>query len=536
MASQNVNREYDVTFVNPPPPEVQTECPICHCVLFRPRMATCQCGYSYCSACIDRVERDGKPCPLCSQPFCLVNDNRLERILNGYEVYCPHKEKGCEWTGELGQLDNHLNRNPQPDKLLEGCQFQDIPCRLCQLYRCERQLMTNHISNECQNRDIDCDYSYAGCDFKKPKQQLEQHMKDSVSLHLSLVSNYMLSNLSLKEKEVCELKTELGENKDTVDNLKRVLTIQRKVIRSIVIAGILFAILLVFLNVWHIDSSVLKMKENISTQQHANKLELLKLKKQHFEALRKELKEYLSTQQRDNKLEINRLFDLRKQTDHCESTMSSQLSETKCTCPSIPESKLNTIENEIQYLRQQLDYPSLPVDMKFTELIESGDRLLSLPFYASDGYLMRLVVYPKGTGSGTNTHMSVYVHLMKGKHDSILDWPFKGVVKVTLQYKFGLFWKPPSNVFNFSDASDLAARVIDGTMSMNGLGEPCFVSHKMINLFKHNVSLYFSISYLHDLPVPISVPKLDILKSDIFFIVAVVLLACCCLLSAKFDH
>ena len=151
MALQNANREYDVTFVNPPPSEVQTECPICHCVLFRPRMATCPCGHSYCAACIDRVERDGKPCPLCGQSFGLVDDNRLERILNGYDVYCPHKDMGCKWKGELGKLEHHLNRNFLPDKQLVGCQFQEIQCGLCQIYHCERQLMSNHVLDECQN-------------------------------------------------------------------------------------------------------------------------------------------------------------------------------------------------------------------------------------------------------------------------------------------------------------------------------------------------------------------------------------------------
>ena len=88
------------------------------------------------------------------------------------------------------------------------------------------------------------------CDFKKPDQQLEQHMKDSVSLHLSLLSDYMLKSFFLNEKEVCEFKNELRESKNVVDNLKKLLKTQKKYmyIKSIVIASILFAILLVFLN------------------------------------------------------------------------------------------------------------------------------------------------------------------------------------------------------------------------------------------------------------------------------------------------
>ncbi len=293
-------------------------------------MATCQCNHRYCAACIDRIQR-GRPCPVCRQPFDLVDDNHLERVLNSYNVYCPNKEKGCQWKGKLGKLESHLNRNAEPDKLLEGCKFQDIPCTLCQSYRCERWLMADHVSIDCPNRDVEYEYHYAGCDFKKPKPQLEQHMKDSVSLHLSLVSDQMSS---MKEK-VYELKNELREYKKS----------QRKIATSIVIASILFASLLVFLNMWQIDSSMLKIEEDMSTQQQASKLEVMNLTKQQFEVLREELKEYLST---TNKLEIDRLV---KHT-YSENTVSSQFSDTSCkyTCPSLPEARLNMIETEIEYL------------------------------------------------------------------------------------------------------------------------------------------------------------------------------------------
>ena len=119
-----------------------------------------------------------------------------------------------------------------------------------------------------------------------------------------------------------------------------------------------------------------------------------------------------------NKLEIDRLY---KQTFN-ENTVSHQFSDTscKCMCPSLPEAKLNMIETEVEYLCQRLDYPSLPVLIKCTELNKSGDYLLSIPFYTcasescTSGYFMTLAVYPNGTGSGANTHMSVFIYLMKG--------------------------------------------------------------------------------------------------------------------------
>ena len=76
----------------------------------------------------------------------------------------------------------------------------------------------------------------------------------------------------------------------------RILKIQRKIIvKSIFIASILLAILLIILfpnNMWQIDSS---MKEDVSSTQLwvASKPEVMNLTKQQLEMLREELKESL---------------------------------------------------------------------------------------------------------------------------------------------------------------------------------------------------------------------------------------------------
>ena len=98
-----------MNFVEPPLKQISVECIICLEVLFQPKMVP-GCGHSFCAACISRIERDHKPCPLCNQEFSqAVNNKGLERILNDFKVYCPHQEKGCEWIGELGELPRHLS-------------------------------------------------------------------------------------------------------------------------------------------------------------------------------------------------------------------------------------------------------------------------------------------------------------------------------------------------------------------------------------------------------------------------------------------
>ena len=53
------------------------------------------------------------------------------------------------------------------------------------------------------------------------------------------------------------------------------------------------------------------------------------------------------------------------------------------------------------------------------------------PFYTY-GYKLKLRLYPNGGNSGENTHLSMYIVVMKSEYDAILPWPFKKKVTVTL--------------------------------------------------------------------------------------------------------
>jgi hypothetical protein len=50
----------------------------------------------------------------------------------------------------------------------------------------------------------------------------------------------------------------------------------------------------------------------------------------------------------------------------------------------------------------------------------------SKPFYSSkNGYKMCARLYLNGDGIATGTHISLYLIVMKGEHDSVLPWPFQ---------------------------------------------------------------------------------------------------------------
>ena len=52
-------------------------------------------------------------------------------------------------------------------------------------------------------------------------------------------------------------------------------------------------------------------------------------------------------------------------------------------------------------------------------------KIHSAPFYVGEnGYKVKLRLYPNGYGSGKNTHVSLFLVIMKGEYDPILPWPF----------------------------------------------------------------------------------------------------------------
>ena len=166
---------HDCEFVDGPPKELHWECSICLLVLRHPYLVDC-CGNHFCKVCLDRISEASNICPLCKQEiFASMPNKGLERVLNQWKVYCTNHKNGCEWTGELRQLDSHLNdqssstrvasailANDQPsppsntDPFLEGCQFVEVCCCNCPTTVLRSQ-MKKHL-DVCPNKPVKCKY------------------------------------------------------------------------------------------------------------------------------------------------------------------------------------------------------------------------------------------------------------------------------------------------------------------------------------------------------------------------------------------
>ena len=85
------------------------------------------------------------------QNFDLFHNKGLQQSLYDFQVYCTYKSKGCEWTGELRELDNHLNSDSPADKSLQGCPFTLIKCPLS-CTGCEKGLYRKGIKYHIDDR------------------------------------------------------------------------------------------------------------------------------------------------------------------------------------------------------------------------------------------------------------------------------------------------------------------------------------------------------------------------------------------------
>ena len=226
------------------PQELQTDCPICLLVLREPFQVNC-CGNSFCRTCIERILTNEKACPTCKGQFRAFENKGLQRALYSFRVRCVHQGSGCEWTGELRELERHLNLDPELGKQLVGCAFAAVACSYCREYfqRCdvhaheseacpqrpfscdyceyyksvyedvvnnhwpvckcypvpcpnecevspERQNVEIHVNTECPLTLVNCDFHYAGCEVQLLRKDMPTHLAKSQSLaaHISLLT------------------------------------------------------------------------------------------------------------------------------------------------------------------------------------------------------------------------------------------------------------------------------------------------------------------------------------------------------------
>ena len=124
MASnEDFGSEFD--FIEKPSEEYL--CPVTFELLLDPVQTNFCCGNHLSRGVAEKLQAGGKPCPLCKEtPLRTTDDRFFKRKVRQLKVRCSNKSAGCEWVGELGELDNHL----KPGSVEGPCHFVDVECPL----------------------------------------------------------------------------------------------------------------------------------------------------------------------------------------------------------------------------------------------------------------------------------------------------------------------------------------------------------------------------------------------------------------------
>ena len=178
-----------IEFVEPLPNELQ--CPLALCLEFlkEPTLTSC-CGHHFCRECIDRAIARSIVCPLCNnQAFQTLINKEKQRLVNALKVYCKWKSRGCEWVGELGRLEHHLD-------VEEG---------------------------DCGCVEVECEFGPVGCVAKLPRKDLQRHKEENVHKHLVLMSVMSLKSNEAFGRKLREQRVEFHQQlKQKVEKLQAI--------------------------------------------------------------------------------------------------------------------------------------------------------------------------------------------------------------------------------------------------------------------------------------------------------------------------
>ena len=207
------DHELGCTFVSTPPPDLL--CRVCGLVLRDPHQTQC-CGNHYCGYCL-RIQLNARSqCAFCSsRQVHSFRDVSVTRRINKLQVRCPHQDRGCGWSGELGGVGCHL----------ETCVGKPRACRSCGGVF-SNKVIAKHEKTLCYKRKFQCPHcKHCNSTYERVR---DIHWPKCLLFPISC-PNDCKCNIPRKDvlkhlREGCDVKKKLSQLSATVDQLQTQLT------------------------------------------------------------------------------------------------------------------------------------------------------------------------------------------------------------------------------------------------------------------------------------------------------------------------
>ena len=168
--------------------------------------------------------------------------------------------------------------------------------------------------------------------------------------------------------------------------------------------------------------------------------------------------------------------------------------EIKDTMMHLEESITSSNCAAIQYKTvSNVDPPTFNMT-RFSDHKRDSDRWTSNPVYTNQqGYKICLRVIANGNGFGKGTHVSVFLHFMRGEFDDHLKWPFRGIISLRLLDQHRQNHKNGSVMYDDNVVESVCTRVRDGEVGKGEWGYIKFIPHTELEPYLHEDTLVFQI-------------------------------------------
>ena len=398
MAKKPVYGGYDCHFVD----KVSDRfiCQICTKILRDPHLAVC-CGQHFCKSCLKKwfIRQGKESCPHCraeGEGFNHVINKGVRSEINQLIVKCSNHGEGCQWTGELGTLKQHLDFD-------SGCDFVMVECpNKCKEFRggillvkiMRRKYLADHLAQSCYLRPYQCEF----CGLKDTYKAITG-------------DNYMVMERA-DEYDYFGHQAECPEARVTCP-YECCVEMKRKELENHFSQCPQEPIECPFAEIG--------CKANICRHQLEDHMSISL--HQHMMLLMIDRKQ-LTAELNDVKTELSEAQDELDETKSKLSSAETEIGEIKAKLHEA-EARLTFCETtactSTNRLKRANDSFSLTMP-NFSMYCRSGKAWYSEPFYYREGYKMCLQVC---TNRPDGSCINVALHQLKGEYDDLLKWPYK---------------------------------------------------------------------------------------------------------------
>ena len=476
---------YEYSFVNDPPDHCL--CKICHHPSRDAYMTGPCCeGLTICKSCLDywQITAGNMKCPVCRKEEGGFSKNYpIQREIRSLHIYCSNKEKGCEWQGELNNINNHFGNS-------DGCHYEEVKCSNECGKMIQRQYLTSHVETECPRREVNCQY----CHDTGEHQFIEgQHKEECPKLPLPCPNNCEVGSVPREDMEAhrkeCPLEMIQCEYYSVGCEVRMARKDQKEHRREKVED--------------HLTMTKHKLTDtNCQLTDTNNKLANTQEKLTNTITTLASTKRKLIDTNHRLSIALQRISTLEILLYLATNAAVAKPSN----CAMVLESSVGWADKLVTMaMMSKSGDQSCPVVFKLSEYnIKKENELQPIwysdPFYTHNkGYKMCLGVYAAGNGLGRGTHLSVLMFLMKGPHDDELTWPLRGrkfEIKLLNQISDS---EHHSCILGYDYTG--ICRVTEGNRS-NGRGRNRYISNEDLNKitptcqFLRDECLFFQLSKL----------------------------------------